>query len=354
MNSLHGTIPATFSKGNDFRTINLNGNQLEGPLPRSLANCTNLEVLDLGNNKINGVFPYWLESLQNLLVLVIRSNRFQGHINPKTKFPFPNLRIIDISNNQFNGPLLSEYFKHLNAMISVHKSEVALAYMGDMYYSDSVNVMLKGQDTKLVRILTVFTSIDFSNNRFIGEMPKIIGRLTSLKGLNFSHNNLTGYIPSSFGNLTNLESLDLSFNKLSGEIPNQLVNLQWLEVLKLSHNQLIGHIPLGKQFYTFNNDSYTENLGLCGFPLSRTCNNHVSKQPPPSTLQEEDNLELENGFGWQAVSIGYGCGVIFGTLMGYLIFKIGKPKWIVRMVKLEQHIMLRRLKNNTHGHGGRK
>ncbi|XP_030936626.1 receptor-like protein 7 [Quercus lobata] len=222
MNSLHGTIPTTFYKRNDFRTINLNGNQLEGPLPRSLAYCTNLEVLDLGNNKINGVFPYWLGSLQNLRVLVIRSNRFQGHIgNPKTKFPFPNLRIIDISNNQFNGPLPSKYFKHLNAMMSVHKSDVALDYMGEMYYSDSVNVMLKGHDTKLVRILTVFTSIDFSNNRFTGEMPKIIGRLTSLKGLNFSHNNLTGYIPSSFGNLTNLESLDLSFNKLSGEIPNQ-------------------------------------------------------------------------------------------------------------------------------------
>ena len=355
MNSLHGTIPETFSKGNDFRTINLNGNQLEGPLPRSLANCTNLEVLDLGNNKINEVFPYWLGSLQNLQVLVLQSNRFQGHIgNPKTKFPFPNLRIIDISNNQFNGPLPRKYFGYLKAMISVNESDVALKYMGGSYYHDSVNVMIKGQDTELVRILTVLTSIDFSNNRFTGEMPKIIGSLKSLKGLNFSHNNLTGYIPSSFGNLTNLEWLDLSFNKLRGEIPNQLADLPWLEVLKLSHNQLIGHIPSGKQFNTFDIDSYTENLGLCGFPLSRTCNNHESNQPPPSTFQEEDNLEPKNGFNWQAVSIGYGCGVIFGTLMGYVMFKIGKPKWIVRMVKLEQHIMLRRLKNNAHRPGGRK
>ena len=71
-------------------------------------------------------------------------------------------------------------------------------------------------------------------------------------------------------------------------------------------------------------------------------------------LTKEDNLEPENGFGWQAVLIGYGCGVIFGTLMGHFMFKIGKPKWIVRMVKLEQHIMLRRLKNNAHRPGGRK
>ncbi|XP_030967687.1 receptor-like protein 34 [Quercus lobata] len=350
MNSLHGTIPATFAIGNNIRSINLNGNQLEGPLPRSLANCTYLEVLDLGNNKINGVFPYWLGSLQNLQVLVLRSNKFQGRIgNPKTKFAFPNLRIIDISNNRFNGPLPKKYFEYLKAMMNVEEREVALKYMGNNYYQDSLNIMIKGQYIEMKRVLTILTSIDFSNNSFRGEMPKIIGSLKSLKGLNFSYNNLIGYIPSSFGNLTNLEWLDLSFNKLGGEIPSQLADLTSLEVLNLSHNQLTGHIPSGNQFNTFNNDSYTENLGLCGFPLSRTCDNQEAKQPPPPTMQQD-----ENGFGWRAVSIGYACGTIFGMFMGYLVFKIGKPKWLVRKVKLEQHIMLRRLKNNAHKCGGRR
>nr|XP_023916829.1 receptor-like protein 9DC3 [Quercus suber] len=336
MNSLHGTIPTTFSKGNKFRNINLNGNQLEGPLPRSLANCSNLEVLDLGNNKIKGTFPYWLGSLLKLQVLVIRSNKFHGHIgNSKTKFPFPNLRILDISNNEFNGPLPIKYFKFLKAMTNVDEGKVAIKYMGDGYYQDSLNVMMKGLYIELVRIQTVFTVVDFSKNSFSGEMPKIIGRLKSLKGLNFSHNNLTGYIPSSFGNLSNLEWLDLSFNKLIGEIPTQLADLPWLEVLNLSHNQLTGHIPSGKQFNTFDNDSYTENQGLCGFPLSKMCNNPEAKKPPPLTLQQEDNIEPQNGFSWQAISMGYGCGVIYGMLMGYLMFKIGKPKWIVRMVNLE-------------------
>ncbi|KAL4611754.1 hypothetical protein ACB092_08G148300 [Castanea dentata] len=355
MNSLNGSIPATFSCGNYLRNIDLNGNQLEGSLPRSLENCTNLEVLDLGNNKINDTFPYWLESILELQVLVIRSNKFQGHIgNPKAEFPFPNLRILDISNNEFNGTLPIKYFKYLKAMMNVDEGEVGLKYMGDEYYHDSLNVTIKGLNIELVRIQTVFTIIDFSNNSFIGEIPQIIGSLNSLKGLNFSHNNLIGYIPSSFGHLTNLEWLDLSFNKLDGEIPKQLEDLNQLAVLELSHNQLTGPIPSGKQFNTFENNSYTNNLGLCGFPLTRTCNNHEAKQPPPSTLQQEqeDNLESKNGFGWQAVSIGYGCGVIFGTLMGYVMFKIGKPKWIVRMVKLEQHILLRRLKNNARRSGG--
>ncbi|XP_030966954.1 receptor-like protein 6 isoform X1 [Quercus lobata] len=234
MNSLHGTIPTTFVIRNNFRTINLNGNQLEGPLPPSLANCRDLEILDLGNNKINGVFPYWLGSLYKLQVLVIRSNRFQGRIgNPKTKFPFPNLRIIDISNNQFNGPLPIKYFKYLKAMKIVEESEVASKYMGENYYQDSLNIMMKGHYIEMERVLTILTSIDFSNNSFRGEMPKIIGRLKSLKGLNFSYNNLIGYIPSSIGNLTNLEWLDLSFNKLGGEIPSQLTDLTSLEVLNL-------------------------------------------------------------------------------------------------------------------------
>ncbi|XP_050280918.1 receptor-like protein 9DC3 [Quercus robur] len=308
MNSLNGTIPATFSMGTNLRNINLNDNQLEGPLPRSLENCTNLESLDLGNNKINGTFPYWLGSILKLQVLVIRSNKFRDRIgNSKTQFPFLNLRILDISNKDFNHPLPRNFFKYLKAMMNVDEGEVGLKYMGDEYYHDSLNVMIKGSNIELVRILTIFTTIDFSNNSFIREIPQIIGSLHSLKGLNFSRNNLTGYIPSSFGNLTNLEWLDLSFNKLGGEIPKQLADISWLADLKLSHNQLTGQIPLGKQFDTFNNDSYTDNLGLCGFPLTRTCSNHEIKQPPPSTLQQEDNLESKNGFGWQAISIGYGC-----------------------------------------------
>ena len=246
-----------------------------------------------------------MEGILYIRVLVIRSNKFQGHIgNFKAKFHFSNLQLLDISNNEFNGPLPRKYFKYLKAMRNADEEKVVLKYMGEEYYHDSLNLMMKGLYIELVRIQIVFTAIDFSKNSFSGEMPKIIGRLKSLKGLNFSHNNLTGYIPSSFGNLTNIEWLDLSSNKLIGEIPRQLVDIPWLAVLNLSHNQLTGHIPSGKQFATFDNDSYTENLDLCGFPLSRTCNSLEVKKPPPLTLQQEDNIEIENGFGWQAVSIG--------------------------------------------------
>ena len=51
------------------------------------------------------------------------------------------------------------------------------------YYRDSVTVTLKGQETTLVQILSVFMSLDLSNNNFKGIIPKEIGDLKFLKGL---------------------------------------------------------------------------------------------------------------------------------------------------------------------------
>ncbi|KHM99106.1 Receptor-like protein 12, partial [Glycine soja] len=312
-NNLYGNIPANFSKGNALETIKLNGNQLDGPLPWSLAHCTNLEVLDLADNNIEDTFPHWLESLQELQVLSLRSNKFHGVITCfGAKHPFPRLRIFDVSNNNFSGSLPASYIKNFRGMMSVNDNQTGSKYMGNQYfYNDSVVVVMKGQYMELERILTIFTTIDLSNNMFEGELPKVIGELHSLKGLNLSHNAITGTIPRSFGNLRNLEWLDLSWNQLKGEIPVALINLNFLAVLNLSQNQFEGIIPTGGQFNTFGNDSYAGNPMLCGFPLSKSCNKDEDWLPH-STFQHE-----ESGFGWKAVAVGYACGFLFGMLLGY-------------------------------------
>ncbi|KAL7219666.1 hypothetical protein ACSBR2_012683 [Camellia fascicularis] len=232
INSFRGTFTATFTKGNVLRNLNLNGNQVEGQVPRSLLNCRHLEVLDLGKNKINDTVPHWLGTLRNLQVLVLRSNRFHDHIGTfkiKSKHPFPKLRIIDIACTEFPGLLPTNYIKQFGAMMNVDE-HVKLKYMGQTYYQDSVVVMIKGYEIELLRILTVFSIIDFSRNKFQGEILKSIGRLNSLRGLNLSHNNLEGHIPTSLGNLKNLESLDLSSNKFVGKIPQQLKMGTWPDV----------------------------------------------------------------------------------------------------------------------------
>jgi leucine-rich repeat protein SHOC2 len=203
-----------------------------------------------------------------------------------------------------------------------------------------------------VKIQTLFTTIDFSNNSFKGEIPNSIGKLWSLKGLNFSHNNLTGHLPPSLGNLTNIEWLDLSSNKLTGEIPMQLADLTSLAVLNLSENSLVGPIPQGKQFNTFTNESFNGNLGLCGFPLTKTCGDDKGQQPQTTSTIQEDDFEFENGFHWKVVLLGYGCGFMFGLGMGYLVFSLGRPKWLVNMVYGEQRNKVRRSKKNARGRVG--
>ncbi|XP_028115161.1 receptor-like protein 9DC3 isoform X1 [Camellia sinensis] len=355
MNDFHGTIPTTFEKSNHLRNLNLNGNHLEGQVPRSLANCKHMEVLDLGNNKLNDTFPYWLESLPELQVLILQSNRFHGPINTsRIKVPFPKLRIIDLSHNEFTGLLPVTYFRNFKAMRHVDKNKTALKYMGENYYQDSVKLVIKGLNVELSNILSIFTTIDFSDNKFKGEIPNVIGRLQALRLLNFSHNCLTGDIPLSLGNLSMLESLDLSSNQLTGDIPEQLTTLTFLAILNLSMNHLVGPIPRGYQFDTFQNDSYVGNVGLCGLPLSKECGDSEAKHQPPLVFQEEGDTIFLGGFTWKAVAMGYGCGMVLGLVMGYVMFLIGRPKWFARIVKGEQHRNVKSIKQIGYQGGMRR
>ncbi|GLU17242.1 hypothetical protein SLE2022_336260 [Rubroshorea leprosula] len=329
-NYFDGNIPFGFPEGCGLQNLNLHGNQMDGLLPRSLVNCSKLEVLDVGNNSIEDTFPHWLESLPHLQVLVLRSNKFHGSVQSTKKSPcFPKLRVLDLSSNCFVGALPVRYIENFNAMMDPHKDGGSPKYMMvwtvASSYQYSLVVTWKGFDYELQGILTVFSSIHLSNNMFEGEIPDVIGKLSSLKGLNLSHNNLTGHMPPSLGNLTNLEWLDLSSNGLTGKIPDELVSLTELSVLNLSNNHLVGRIPQGNQFNTFENGSYEGNLGLCGVPLSKSCDGIGT---PPSSFQEKDELWR---FGWRVVVLGYGCGVVFGLLMGYLVFRTGKPKWFVSL-----------------------
>ncbi|KAL2316692.1 hypothetical protein Fmac_030568 [Flemingia macrophylla] len=332
-NKLVGILPS-FSKNEWLNSLNLNDNQFEGLLPESWTNCTNLNFLNLGNNKIEDTFPHWLQTLPYLKVLVLKANKLHGPITSlKAKNPFRNLFIFDISSNNFSGPIPKTYIKNFEAMKNVVQHEnMRLHIITNGTYGDSVSVTMKAITMTLEKIPTNFVDIDLSINKF-GEIPNVFGELHALKGLKLSHNKLSGRIPQSMGNLMNLESLDLSSNMLTGRIPTELANMNFLEVLNLSHNHLVGEIPQGKQFNTFSSDSYEGNLG-CGVLLSVKCIKDPELHPPSSqTFWREDRF----GFGWKAVAIGYGCGIVFGMGMGYCILLTGKPQWLVRMVGGQVH-----------------
>ncbi|XP_048139564.1 receptor-like protein 6 [Rhodamnia argentea] len=274
-NDLYGRFPQLENDVCALKMIDVSDNQLQGSLPRGLTNCSSLEFVNFGNNQILDTFPSWMGSLSELKVLILRSNRFHGAIRePEARDQFPDLRIVDVSMNNFSGSLPSEYFGIWSAM-KVHDAYDARYYGNstsylpiydfEEEYDYSMTIMNKGIATEYQMILSYLTMIDLSSNSFIGEIPNSVGSLTELHLLNLSNNALTGSIPSSLANLTVLESLDLSSNELSGMIPPALTQLSFLSLFNVSDNHLSGPIPQAGQFSIFPNDSYGGNLGLAPY-----------------------------------------------------------------------------------------
>ncbi|MCL7031827.1 hypothetical protein MKW94_004551 [Papaver nudicaule] len=331
-NGFQGTIPEFPADSCGQEVLDLNGNNFDGELPKSLDNCTNLKVLEVGNNQLHGRIPSWLGSMSNLQVLVLRSNKFYGSWggNQGTECNFPLLQIIDLSSNNFSGSLPKECFSSWKAMMvnqvetNIHgvgllglpeseDHDLILGLADDAfryYYQQKVKITSKGQDMELQKVRRIFTSIDFSNNKFDGEIPEIIGIFTLLYTLDFSRNRFTSRIPPAFGNLTNLESLDLSQNKLTGEIPFELARLSFLSFMNLSFNKLEGKIPSGGQFATFDPSFFEGNVGLCGYPLSKDCNSTNVESPSNS----KNKIIYAGGFDWVLFVVTFS-GFVVGASM---------------------------------------
>ncbi|KAL8262340.1 hypothetical protein R6Q59_026389 [Mikania micrantha] len=243
-----------------------------------------LEVLNLGKNNISDKYPWVLSKNINLHVLVLRSNRLHGSVvcGPTQHNNWSKIQILDISHNSFRGSVPSG--------------------------SVTVTVTVKGRELELVKILTLFKSIDISSNRFSGKIPDTIGQLKALYLLNISHNEFTGSIPPSIRNFSHLESLDMSSNRITGNIPSVLTSLPFLYSFSLSYNQLEGNIPTGRQFNTFDENSYIGNKRLCGFPLNRTCTILPEQKYAPNSPESNDEKD------WRSIFCGLGFGVVISVL----------------------------------------
>ncbi|KAK9941711.1 hypothetical protein M0R45_007407 [Rubus argutus] len=322
-----------WSQNCNLETLDISGNQIQGQFPKFLVNCTKLEVLNLRNNEITDSFPCFLKNTSTLRVLVLRSNKFYGSIGcPKSNGSWPMLQIIDLAQNNFSGDIPGASLTSWQAMMA-NKDDASSKLnhiqfqdngIGGIYYQfyDTITITNKGLETNLVKILIVFTSIDFSCNEFNGSIPEEIGELKSLHVLNLSNNAFTNAIPSSLSNLSQLESLDLSNNNLSGQISPQFTKLTFLEVLDLSNNQLVGRIPSGNQFSTFPKESFEGNKDLFEPPLNADNTTGLSL---PALMKSHPNSGDEIDWDLITVEIGFTFG--FGIAIGSLLFCKRWSKW---------------------------
>ncbi|XP_052621819.1 putative receptor like protein 25 [Lactuca sativa] len=178
-----------------------------------------------------------------------------------------------------------------------------------------------GVRTEYEKILTIFTAIELSCNHFEGEIPPSLQDLRGHESLNLSNYHFSGCVLPSLGFLKNLEF---------GSFPKRAIwrnssaigKLNFLSIFNMSFNHLDGCIPKGKQFDTFENDSYMGNPRLCGEPLSKECQgSKATTVPPVSSMYESDSLLPNKTIDWIFVFCGVGSGLVVGVVIGNILYE---------------------------------
>ncbi|XP_022772727.1 probable LRR receptor-like serine/threonine-protein kinase At2g16250 [Durio zibethinus] len=104
-NNLSGSIPVQFGDLSRLVELDLSKNSLFRSLPEEFKMLKSLQKMVIGNNKLEGHLPVDLFSnLVELQVVDFSRNKLDGALNG-TFWSMPNLRFLDVSSNNFTGPL---------------------------------------------------------------------------------------------------------------------------------------------------------------------------------------------------------------------------------------------------------
>nr|XP_027077211.1 brassinosteroid LRR receptor kinase-like [Coffea arabica] len=348
LNQLHGEIPQELMYLQRLENLILDFNDLIGSIPASLSNCTNLNWISLSNNQLSGEIPVSLGRLANLAILKLGNNSLSGNI-PAELGDCRSLLWLDLNTNFLNGtipPGLSKHAGNIAAARLTGKRYVYIKNDGSKQCHGAGNLLEFGgiRQEQLHRISTrhpcnftrVYRGIteptfhhngsmiflDISHNHLEGSIPKELGFMYYLQILNLGNNNLSGPIPPELGGLKNAAILDLSYNRLNGSIPQTLTGLTLLGEVNLSNNNLSGPIPEVAPFDTFNETTFANNSGLCGYPLPRCGTN---SGPGPNEHQKSHRRQASLA-GSVAMGLLFSLFCIFGLIIVAIEMKKRRKK----------------------------
>ncbi|KAH7286034.1 hypothetical protein KP509_33G056100 [Ceratopteris richardii] len=277
-NKFSNSIPSSLGNLTNLMSLNLSSNRLQGSIPMEMSGMGNLRVLDLHGNQLNGAINPALLGLSSVTTVDISDNKLSGFLpwQPNDTLPlFQTLQYVNLSHNQFTGPLAPSSFTSIFAerlqVLDMSYNQLS-GSLPDFQFCTSLNTLRLNHNqftgavpsTLLSTSFNLLQELDLSNNNLTGEMIRVLS--TSLVVLNVSYNFLSGTIPQTIGScsivdLSNnhlsgdlsylqywndmLEVLDLSYNYLTGRLMDEIPLFHQLQRLLLSHNDLVGVIPPG-------------------------------------------------------------------------------------------------------------
>jgi Leucine-rich repeat (LRR) protein len=121
-----GTLPTELGMLTKLNELYLFDNNLRGAVPLSIGNMAELRLLSLAHNQLTGAIPTTLEALTKLeaLSLADQLSKGGGIHGPLPTFRFqPNLKLLHLSNNMFEGTVpvqLLEGIVDLQAVLKVN------------------------------------------------------------------------------------------------------------------------------------------------------------------------------------------------------------------------------------------
>ncbi|CAO2819887.1 unnamed protein product [Amaranthus hypochondriacus] len=228
--------------------------------PQFLRTQNELKILDISNNNIVGTIPQWFvnTTAKSLLGFSLSENHLTGFEQPQTMLPWYNLEVLYLSDNNFQGKLLSppitlQYYQVSgNKLNGVIPNDICKA--SSMIFLDlSLNNISGNIPVCIAQQLSASLSVlNLRGNRLEGPIPQAFSISCQLKMISLSNNHLNGRLPKSLVNCRLLEVIDVGRNELRDTFPSWLGSLQKLQVLVLRHNKFHGTIIAPDSSHNFN------------------------------------------------------------------------------------------------------
>ena len=214
--NFHGTIPSNLGNLSHLKSLDLSGNGYSSLRAENLNwvyVLSFLKVLDLSGVDLSNAKD-WLESI-NMLSSLVELRLFYCMLHKLPQYVhhvnFTSLKILDLSENNFNSNIPDWLFKIGHSVVY----------------------------------------LNLSRCQSQGLIPDAFGNMTSLTSLDLSRNDLEGPIPLTLGlfekesqlnKSSSLSELYLSDNQLNGSLEQSLVQLSQLVALDVARNYLEGNI----------------------------------------------------------------------------------------------------------------
>eukprot|EP00798_Chlamydomonas_sp_ICE-L_P030221 gene30221-35209_t len=225
-NSLTQSLPAYFSLMTGLQLLDMSGNDLTGTLPGAWSSLSNLERLFLEKNGLTGTLPAAYSALTAIRTVFVGGNALTGTL-PGSWDVLTKLQVLQLPNNQFTGTFPTEYWMLWPNLIVM----------------DASNNLFTGTLPDAWASIYFLEELYLYGNGLTGTLPTEYSALTSLKIVDMSSNVLTGTLPGSWEALTNLRVLQLQNNQFAGTLPTEYCMLTELTVMDMGNKLLTGPFP---------------------------------------------------------------------------------------------------------------